>query len=305
MSGFEDGFWWSNDGLRLHYRRYGEDAGAGRPGNRPPLICLPGLTRNARDFHELAMRLADRWTVITVDLRGRGDSAYARDPMSYVPITYVQDMEALLRELRITRFVGIGTSLGGIITMLLASTRPGRVVGALLNDVGPELSPDGLARIRQYVGQGRSYPTWVHAARALAEVQGPIFPDFQLSDWLAMAKNCMQLSPGGRIAYDYDMKIAEPFSVPGGEAGVDLWRAFGALKPVPVAITRGELSDLLMPETAARMVETLEDAELVTVPRVGHAPMLTEPEATGAIDRLLARVEARLAALAEAQEAAS
>ena len=285
---YSDGFWWSNDGLRLHYRDY-----PARPENahRPPVICIPGLTRNARDFEQVAARLAGEWRVICVDLRGRGDSAYAKDAMSYVPLTYVQDMEALLREQAIERFVAIGTSLGGLITMLLASTRPGRVVGALLNDVGPHIEPEGLARIRDYVGQGRSFPTWMHAARALSEVQGAVFPDYRVSEWLDLAKKAMKVGAGGRIVYDYDMKIAEPFAIPGGEAGVDLWPTLAGLAPVPVLLVRGALSDLFSSATAQRMLDTLPHARLLTVPNKGHAPSLEEPEVAAAIDALLASVD--------------
>ena len=223
--------------------------------------------------------------MICVDLRGRGDSAYAKDAMSYVPLTYVQDMEALLRAETIDRFVAFGTSLGGLITMLLASTRPGRVIGALLNDVGPHIEPAGLGRIRDYVGQGRSFPTWMHAAWALSEVQGDIFPGNAISDWLDMAKKAMKVGAGGRIVYDYDMKIAEPFAVPGGEAGVDLWPTLAGLAPVPVLIVRGALSDLFSVDTAQRMLGVLPHAELLTVPGKGHAPTLEEPEVAQAITR--------------------
>ena len=289
MSAYDDGYWWSNDGLRLHYRDYScvaEHAG------RPPIICLHGLTRNARDFENVAARLAGEWRVIAVDFRGRSESAYAKDPMSYVPLTYVQDIEALLRELKISRFIAFGTSLGGIIAMLLASTRPGRLAGALLNDVGPQLEADGLARIRDYVGQGRNYPTWMHAARDLADQQREIFPDYGVADWLVMAKRIMKLTPGGRIIYDYDMKIAEPFMIPGGEAGVDLWPAFEALKPVPTLLVRGARSDILGKTAAAKMMATLDCGDCVEIANVGHAPTLEEPEAVAAIDRLLSAIAA-------------
>ena len=291
---FIDKFWWSNEGLRLHYRDYPADP-ALQPANapaRPPIICIPGLTRNARDFEDVAARLAGHWRLICVDLRGRGESAYAKDPMSYVPLTYVQDLEALLIEQTIDHFIGFGTSLGGIITMLLASTRPGRVVGALLNDIGPEIDSEGLLRIRDYVGQGRSFPTWLHAARAVAELQEMAYHDFEISDWLHFSKKIMKLTPGGRIVYDYDMKIAEPFALPGGEAGVDLWPALEGLKDAPTLLVRGEHSDLFSPATAARMLGELPKAELLTVSNRGHAPTLEEPVVQTAIDNLLARVDA-------------
>ena len=284
MTQYEDRFWSSHDGLRLHYRDY-----AGRD-DRPPVICLPGLTRNARDFEDLALRLAGEWRVLCPDMRGRGDSAYAKDSATYSPIQYVQDVQALLAEAEITRFVAIGTSLGGLMTMILAAMAPGLVVGAVLNDIGPEIEAAGLERIRDYVGQGRSFPTWMHAARALEEAQSAIFPEFGIADWLRMSKRVMTLGQNGRIVFDYDMKIAEPFQKPGGEAGVDLWPAFEALADVPLLCLRGELSDLFSPAVMVRMGESAKQAELVTIPQVGHAPTLDEPEAVAAIDRLLARI---------------
>lgn len=282
--GFTDGFWTSRDGLKLHYRDY-----AG-PADRPTLLCLPGLTRNARDFHHVAQRLAGQWRVVCPDLRGRGDSAYAKDPASYNPLQYVEDVGLLFEAAGIDRFVAIGTSLGGLMTMIMAMTMPDRIAGALLNDVGPEIAPGGLERIRSYVGQGRSFPTWMHAARALEESQAAVFPDYAIGEWLEVAKRCMVVGSNGRIVFDYDMRIAEPLSQPGGESGVDLWPAFNALKGRPVTLLRGELSDVLAKDVLRKMAKALPDAEAVTVPHVGHAPMLDEAEAVAAIDRLLARV---------------
>ena len=283
-----DKFWTSRDGLKLHFRDY-----AG-PANKPPLLCLPGLTRNARDFAELAERLAGTWRVMCPDLRGRGDSAYAKDPATYNPLQYADDLEQLLAQEQIERFVAIGTSLGGLLTMFLAASNPARIAGALLNDVGPELDPAGLARIRDYVGQGRSFPTWMHAARGVEESQARAFPNYQASDWLAMAKRVMVLGAGGRIVFDYDMKIAEAFApadgTPDPAAAPDLWPVFLALSGKPVTLLRGELSDVLSAQAHAAMAEHLTGADAVTVAAVGHAPMLDEPEALAALDRLLARI---------------
>lgn len=284
MAEFRNCYWWSNDGLRLHYRDY-----PGRE-DRPPILCIPGLTRNARDFERVADRLAGDWRVIAVDLRGRGESAYAKDAMSYVPLTYLQDIEALLKEQVIERFVAFGTSLGGILTMLLASTARERLGGALLNDVGPEIDPAGLRRIRGYVGKPSVWPTWMHAARAIAETNAEVYPRFDVEDWLAMAKRVCRLTSAGRIVFDYDMKIAEPFRVPGNDAGPDMWRALDGLRGVPTLVVRGARSDLLAQGVADRMASDLDRAELVVVPDVGHTPLLTEPEAVAGIDRLLARV---------------
>jgi len=287
--GFDDGYWWSNDEVRLHYRDYRGDADGF--GGRPPILCFPGLTRNARDYHDVARRLSPEWRVIAIDFRGRGESGYAKDPMSYVPLTYLQDVEALLAELKIERFVAFGTSLGGIVTMLLAATGGERIAGALLNDVGPELDPAGLSRIRNYVGKGAYHATWMHAARAVAEANGDVYPDFGIGDWLAMAKRLYRLSSGGRIVLDYDMKIAEPFRVPGNEAAPDMWRTLDALAGRPALVVRGERSDILSAATADAMIDRLgAAAEMATVPGVGHAPTLSEPAAGAAIDRLLAKI---------------
>lgn len=290
MSGYSDGYWWSPDGLRLHYRDYPRD-GAGGDDGRPPLLCLPGLTRNARDFEPLAGRLAGQWRLICPNMRGRAESAYAKDAMTYVPLTYLQDIGRLLADLGITRFVAIGTSLGGIITMLIAATHKEWLAGALLNDVGPVLDEAGIARIRSYVGVGQSHPTWVHAARALAEANADVFPGYDLEQWLAMAKRLYRLNSGGRVVLDYDMKIAEPIRSMGSEAGVDMWPVLQAFRGIPTLLLRGERSDLLSAATAQRMDDAIGDsAELVTIADVGHAPALDEPESIAAIDRLLGRV---------------
>ena len=289
MADWSDGYWWSNDGLRLHYRDYAGDA------SRPPIICIPGLTRNARDFEGVAARLAGQWRVICVELRGRGESAQAKDPMTYMPITYLQDMEALIGELKLERFVLFGTSLGGLITMLMAASGKERIAGALLNDIGPVVESRGLERIRSYVGRSQNWPTWLHAARAIAEAQKDRYPDWEIDDWLAYAKRLCRLSSGGRIVFDYDMRIAEPFKLPQGEAGFDLWPAFRALAGVPSLIVHGELSDVLSADSVAKMTGEISTMESATVPRVGHAPTLDEPAAQKAIDKLLKRVAGKKA----------
>ena len=149
----------------------------------------------------------------------------------------------------------------------------------------------GLARIGGYVGQGRSFETWMHAARALQESQGEMFPDFDIADWLTLAKRSMTLGSNGRIVFDYDMKISEPLATPVSAAPPDLWPLWRALAGRPVLVLRGAMSDILSPETAARMIAEVPDAELVTLPRIGHAPTLDEPEAVAAIERLLDRAE--------------
>ena len=284
MADYTDAYWTSADGLRLHYRDY-----AGRA-DRPVVVCLPGLTRNARDFEGLAGRLAGDWRVVCPDLRGRGDSAYAKDCESYVPGQYLEDLGILLEEPGFERIVLVGTSLGGILTMILTAKLGARVAGAVLNDIGPVVEASGLERIRGYVGQGRSFPTWMHAARALEETHGADFPDYAIADWLRHAKRTMVLSSNGRVVFDYDMKIAEPFAATQNAAPPDLWSAYDTLAGRPLLIVRGALSDILTGETLAEMLRRLPEAEALTVPRIGHPPTLDEPEVAAAIDRLLAKV---------------
>ena len=291
MARYSDKYWWSNDGLRLHYRDYPADP---EYADRPPLLCLPGLTRNARDFTNLAERMAGQWRIVCPEMRGRAESAHAKDAMTYVPLTYVQDLEALFIELSLNRFVAIGTSLGGIITMLLASTRPDRLAGVLLNDIGPVLEETGLDRIKSTVGTGSAQPTWMHAARSLADTMQIIYPDYKIEDWLALAKRLYRLNSSGRVVLDYDARISEALRVPGSETSLNLWPSLAALRDTPTLIVRGELSDLFSVATAQRMQADIgPQAELITVPRVGHAPTLDEPEALAALDRLLERVLAQ------------
>lgn len=288
MKVFEDRFWSSRDGLKLHFRDY---PGPEESSGRLPVLCLHGLTRNARDFDVLAPRLAGTRRVICPDLRGRGDSEYARDSATYTPIQYGEDILALLEQEGIERFVAVGTSLGGLMMMGLATVIPGRIAGAVINDVGPRLEPSGLARIKDYVGQGRSFATWVHAARGLEDTQGSAHPGHTLDFWIGMAKRLMTVAGNGRVVFDYDMKIAEPFLSLDVDEQPDLWPAWEALAGAEVLVLRGARSDLLSAETLAEMQRRIPAAEALTLPDVGHAPTLDEPESVAAIERLLARVD--------------
>lgn len=279
---YKDGWWSSIDGLKLHYRDY-----AG-PKDRPAILCIPGLTRNARDFAPLAERLAGEWRLICVSLRGRGESQHSNDPNDYTPSIYLADLEALIVEFKLKRFIAFGTSLGGLLTMLLAAAKPGRIAGALLNDIGPDLERIGLDRIRAMVGRQQTWPTWVHAARDLSAANEQIFPDFALADWIAMAKRTCRLTSQGRITPDYDLRIADLVKV--SAAPVDLWPAYEALGDAPVAIIRGALSDILSADTAKAMARRLPRARLTQVQRVGHAPVLDEPGSIRAINALLKAV---------------
>jgi len=282
---FEEKRWTSDDGLALYYRDY---AGGDGAKDRLPVLCMHGLTRNSRDFADLAHHIAANGRrVIVPEMRGRGQSDYAPDSSTYNPKQYVADVQKLLGELGISRAISIGTSMGGLMTFLMAAGDPALFAGAVINDIGPVVDVEGLERIGGYVGQGRSYPTWMHAARSIAEVHGEAFPDYDLDQWLEMAKRTLVVSQNGRISYDYDMAIAEPFSKPGNAAPSNLWPAFEALRDVPMLLLRGELTDLLSEDTVKQMEAANPAMTTVTVPRVGHAPTLDEPESRAAIDALL------------------
>jgi pimeloyl-ACP methyl ester carboxylesterase len=269
-----------SDGLRLHYRDYPG------PTDKPPLLCLHGLTRNARDFAAFAERYSAAWRVIALDFRGRGSSDYDPLPARYNPLTYARDVLELLDALEAPRAVFVGTSLGGLVTMTVAATAPQRMAASILNDVGPELTAAGLDRIRSYVGKDARFANWDEAAGAIAAHQGPAFPNYSHADWIAMARrNCREQA--GEIILDYDMAIALPFETQGPTPNVDLWPIFKALGQHPLMVVRGELSDLLSAGTLEKMHEAVPDMKSVTVRAIGHAPMLDEPEAIDAIDRFL------------------
>jgi len=281
---YQDGFW-TVDGLKLHYRDY--PAAKSAPKGRPTILCIPGLTRNVRDFEPLVEEISEEWRVITVDLRGRGDSEWAKGSASYAPPVYASDVMSLLDDLKIRKVVTIGTSLGGLVSMLMAAMKPERVVGAVLNDIGPVLEKIGLDRIRGSVGKGQNWPTWVHAARAASEAQGHVYPDYQLEQWIAFAKRVNRLTAQGRIVPDYDARIADPIREQAGDPQPDLWPLFDALGDVPVLVLRGELSEVLSADTAKAMAKRLPQVKLRTVPGVGHAPALDEPAAQRAVQTFL------------------
>lgn len=283
-TGFQHCFWVSGDGLRLHARDY---APAGERGLLP-VICLHGLTRNARDFERLAPWIAQRnRRVLAVDIRGRGQSE--RDPKaSYWLPTYAEDVRGMAEALGIGRAVFIGTSMGGLITMELAALAPALVAAAIINDVGPVLAAEGLARIGSYVGNAPVFDGWEEAESYLQRQNEHALPHYRAEDWGAMARRMFR-EEGGQVAADYDPAIAAAFGT--GPLPADPWdRWHGLAHGRPVLLLRGGLSDLLAPRDATRMVTEQETARLREIPNVGHAPMLDEPEALTAIGQFLDEV---------------
>lgn len=282
---YANGYFATNDGLKLHYRDYPG------PGARPPLVCLHGLTRNSKDFADFAERYSPRWRVLALDFRGRGSSDYDPLPARYNPLTYAGEVLQLLDQLRIEKAVFVGTSLGGLVMMTIAAMAPQRIAASILNDVGPDVDVAGVERILTYVGKDRRFRTWDEAADAIASNYGASFDRYTHDDWVKMARrNCRE--ENGEIRFDYDMAIAEPFRTTGPVPRVDLWPMFEALGLKPLLVVRGAKSDLLTEATVARMQEVAPHMRLATVAGVGHAPELNEPEAIAAIDEFLAGIDA-------------
>jgi pimeloyl-ACP methyl ester carboxylesterase len=253
------------------------------------LLMLPGLTRNARDFESLAERYAGDWRVIAAEFRGRGDSEWDPVPARYTPGTYATDVIQLLDELAIEEAVFFGTSLGGLVTMIVVRLAPDKVAGVLLNDIGPELDQSGIDRIKMYVGKGVVFQDWHEATSRIRARSTDVYPDYGDAEWLRFARRICRETEHG-VELDYDMAIADPFNAGNTGEVRDGWPYYRALAGRPVLVLRGGNSDLLEASVAERMATEIPDVEVVTVPNVGHPPDLDEPESVAAIDRLLERV---------------
>jgi pimeloyl-ACP methyl ester carboxylesterase len=281
QQGYRDGHFVVRDGLRLHYRDYSGSR------DKPPLLCLPGLTRNARDFAAFAELHSPEFRVLVLDFRGRGESEYDPVPARYVPLTYAGDVFEFLDQLSIPEAVFVGTSLGGLVTMTVAAISPDRIAAAILNDVGPDLSKEGLDRIRSYVGKDLRFSSWDEAAHRIAQNNNHIPASFSRADWVRMAHRVCR-EKNGEIVFDYDMAIAEPFNTAGPTPRFDMWPLFVALAQKPLLVIRGEKSDLLTVAAAERMHSIAPQTKFAVVRGVGHAPELDEPEAVAAVDGFLA-----------------
>ncbi len=273
----------SQDNLAIYYREYGDAAST-----RTPLLCLAGLTRNSKDFHALALRYAPRRRVLAMDYRGRGRSAYDPDWRNYRAQVYIRDIVHLLAATNAHPVIVIGTSLGGLLAMGLAVAQPTALAAVVLNDVGPEIDPAGIARIKGYLGQHSGLADWEAATARLREIYGPALPGLTDARWAELARAHFREGAGGAPELDYDPEISRPFSQ-AGAADLEAWPLFGALERVPTMVIRGALSDILSEATLARMIETKPDLVSIGVPDRGHAPLLDEPECLAALDDFIAR----------------
>jgi pimeloyl-ACP methyl ester carboxylesterase len=256
-----------------------------------PILCLPGLTRSHTDFEDLRGALAGRHRLVRFTFRGRGFSDRDPDPMNYAVPTEAVDTLALLDHLGIARALVVGTSRGGLVAMMIAAMAPQRLAGVLLNDIGPEIAPEGLARIMTYLGVPPRARTYEEAAGALEATMGAGFPGLPPEKWLDCARRWFGQGPDG-LVLTYDPALRVPFDAAMAAPAVDLWPLFDALAGIPVAVLRGANSDLLTPETVAAMQARRPDLIAAEVPDRGHVPFLDEPEALAALDALIARAAA-------------
>ena len=290
MTSFADRTWRSRDGLALYARDYAAQGGPARL----PVVCLHGLTRNSADFDELAPWIAGRSRrVLALDVRGRGRSQAAPDPSAYHLDVYAEDVQLLARKLGIARAVFIGTSMGGLITMTLGIRRLPMIAAAVLNDVGPDLSPRGLERISSYVGRCQALSSWDDATGYVRQINCKAFPDNSEDEWRKWAHRAFAEDAAGRLVPRYDQSIAS--SLQQGAIRPSSWAAGVAFRRLannrPTLLVRGQLSDLLEPEQLDRMLRQAPSLRYAEVPGVGHAPMLTEPVALAALERFLDEVD--------------
>jgi pimeloyl-ACP methyl ester carboxylesterase len=276
QTGFLSLFVTAPDGLRLHVRRYGER------GRGLPIVCLPGLTRNGADFHELATALtrdaAQPRLIITIDSRGRGHSDHDPNPANYSFPVELADVIAVITALEIGSAIFLGTSRGGILTMLLGAARPTVLAGVILNDIGPVIDVKGLMRIKGYAGKlptPRSFEEGADILRRLGDAQ---FPGLPPESWLRQARQVWR-QENGAMMLAYDTALAKTLENIGVEHPPPaIWPQFDSLARVPLMVIRGANSDILSGATLDAMRERRLDIDVLEVPNQGHAPLLAEPE---------------------------
>lgn len=276
------------DGIDLHFT----DSATQDPTatNRPPVVCLPGLTRCGKDFRYFAPH-ATSYRLITLDFRGRGQSDYAPDFTTYNVPQEAQDVLALLDFLDLSQAAFLGTSRGGFVAMTLAAIAKQRLTAVILNDVGPEVPPSGIARIMDYLGRKPAAKSLPQAAKDLQSSMQSAFPDVPQDRWYEEVSTFYTETPDG-LALRYDARLRDALLAQ-AEAGPfpDLWPLYNTLEGVPLAVLRGENSDILSRETFEKMGQVLPEAALQVIPNRGHVPFLDEPDALKAIHTTLEKIQ--------------
>ena len=284
---YRDFLYTTQEGLRLYARDYGE-----RTAPKTPVICLPGLTRNSKDFDALAVFLSHERRVLCPDLRGRGRSEYVRSADAYTAQNEMMDTFDLMAAAGIHQAVFIGTSRGGIITILMAAYRPVALKAAILNDIGPVIEAKGLERIAGYAGTMETPATWDEAAVKLRMMNERDFPNVTGEEWRDYSRRTFATDEDGNPKMDYDPKIGtamrKGLDAAKGELP-NMWAQFKALSHVPVLALRGENSDILSADTLTQMEAEHPRFTPVTLPDQGHAPFLDSQAEFGAIMDFLKR----------------
>ncbi|KWT72011.1 Hydrolase, alpha/beta fold family [Hyphomicrobium sulfonivorans] len=272
---YDDIYYTSRDGLRLHARKYAAPSGA--PPARP-VLCLAGLTRNGRDFHDLAVSLsrhpASPRTVYTLDYRGRGQSDFDPDWRNYSLPVEMLDVLDFVTMTGLADAAFIGTSRGGLITMLIAAAQPTAIGVAVLNDIGPVIEHEGLTRISSYVGRMPLPISWDDAARMARDLNRRQFPSLSDDVWAELARQWYN-EKTRKPAAGYDPNIGKALSILDGPMPT-LWPQFEALKRVPLLVLRGENSDILTAATVDEMRRRHPAMATATVEQQGHAPLLKD-----------------------------
>lgn len=281
MTKARDVWYESHNGLQLYACDYCPSAPAAT------ILCMPGLTRNGKDFEPVVELLANNYRVITVDLRGRGKSQW--DPVSanYQPLSYVQDMFVLLDKLQLNEVVLLGTSLGGLMAMLMAAMHPEKITAMILNDIGPEINPEGLARIKSYVGKTQPADNWAEAMAQAQLLNQREFPDLSQQQWADFVRRLYREDSTGRPVLDYDPAISQPMTASKEAVAPALWDVFQQIADKPMLLIRGALSDILTKPIVDKVMHIKPDIDYCCLENRGHTPLLSEPEAQRAIEQFL------------------
>ena len=283
----ESRFTTAQDGLRLHTLEFGD-----RRSPLLPVVCLPGLSRNADDFTTLATALAGSRRVLALDYRGRGRSDYDPNPEKYAIPVETADVITVMAALDAAPAIVVGTSRGGLIAMTIASMKPELLAGVVLNDIGPVVDTAGVLRIKGYVGKLPQPATYQEGAELLRSLSGDQFPELGAPDWLAAAKRGWR-QQGGRLVTTYDPALDRTLdSVSPDKPFPTMWPQFDAMAQVPLMVVRGANSDILSTATVTAMQARRPDMELLVVADQGHAPLLAEPGTIGPIAAFAAKCDA-------------
>lgn len=278
---YEDRYYSSADGLRLYYRDYPG------PSHRIPVFCLPGLTRNSRDFAALAEWMSGERRVICPEFRGRGKSEYDPEWRNYHPVQYATDTWCLLDELELDKVVLIGTSLGGWMAMLMNHQRAGRIAAAVMNDIGPDVNPVGIARVTAGAGRLEKVSTFEDAIAQVKIYYEIAFPDWNDEQWRSYTETTYRKIDDGGFDLNFDRNIGHAAREGVSGLTIDPWDLFDSLRDVPTLVIHGALSDILTEDIILKMQHRKPDLQIAVVSNRGHAPLLDEEEAVDAIATFL------------------